>query len=222
MIIVHHLENSRSQRVLWLLEELGVSYDVKRYERDKKTNLAPDALRKVHPLGKSPVIENDGGVYAETGAMFEYILDHYGDGRLRPARGTDAFEKHRYWMHAAEGSYMPPMVMTLLLNKMETAPMPFFARPIAKRLVKGVRDGYLDQTAKVLFDYLENALSATGWLAGDDITAADINMSFPMEAFAARGDVSAYPNIASTVERFQARPAYIRALERGGPYALMR
>lgn len=222
MIIVHHLENSRSQRVLWLLEELGLDYEVKRYERDKKTNLAPPALKKVHPLGKSPVIEDNGRTYAETGAMFEHILDRHGEGRLRPAHGTEAFEKYRYWMYASEGSYMPPMVLTLLLNRMETAPMPFFARPIARRLVRGVRDGYLDHTKKALFDYLESELNAHEWLAGREMTAADIIMSFPMEAFAARGDIDAYPKIAAAVARAQARPAYKRALERGGPYALMR
>lgn len=222
MITVHHLENSRSQRVLWLLEELAVDYDVKRYDRDKKTNLAPPELKKIHPLGKSPVIEDGGQAFAETGAMMEYILDRYGEGRLRPPPGAAGFEKYRYWMHAAEGSYMPPLVLTLLLSRMETAPMPFFIRPVAKRLVKGVKDGYLDHTMKAHFDYFESELAANAWLAGPDLTAADIIMSFPAEAFAARGDIKAYPNIARFVERIQARPAYQRALERGGPYALMR
>lgn len=222
MIVVHHLENSRSQRVLWLLEELGVDYEIKRYERDKTTNLAPPELKRVHPLGKSPVIEDGGRTYAETGAMMEHVLDQYGDGRLRPAPGSESFEKYRYWMYASEGSYMPPMVLTLLLNRMETAPMPFFVRPLAKRLVKGVRDGYLDHTRKALFDYLESELAANEWLAGSEITAADIIMSFPMEALVARGDIKDYPKIAAAVARAQARPAYKRALERGGPYALMR
>ncbi|WDI32897.1 glutathione S-transferase [Hyphococcus flavus] len=222
MITVHHLENSRSQRVLWLLEELGVEYEVKRYDRDKKTNLAPATLKKVHPLGKSPVIEDRGAIYAETGAMMEYIVDQYGNGRLRPPQGGALYEKYRYWMHAAEGSYMPPLVLTLMLNRMETAPMPFFVRPLAKRLVKGVKDGYLDHTMKALFDYLEAELSTDAWLAGPDMTAADIIMSFPMEAFTARGNIKNYPNVAAAVTRIQQRPAYQRALERGGPYALMR
>jgi glutathione S-transferase len=222
MITVHHLENSRSQRVLWLLEELGIDYDVKRYDRDKKTNLAPAALKKIHALGKSPVIEDNGHIFAETGAVMEHILDRFGEGRLRPSPGAPDFEKYRYWMYAAEGSYMPPLVLTLLLGRMESAPMPFFVRPVAKRLVKGVRDGYLDHTMKAHFDYLENELGANSWLAGPELTAADIIMSFPAEAFAARGDIKAYPNIAGFVERVQARPAYKRALERGGPYALMR
>ena len=222
MLIVHHLENSRSQRILWLLEELGVDYEIKRYERDKKSNLAPPELKKIHPLGKSPVIEDNGRVYAETGAMIEHILDTYGQGKLRPTAGTPAFDQYRYWLHAAEGSYMPSLVMTLFLNRMETAPMPFFARPIAKKLVAAVREGYLNQTMKAQYAFLESALTNAPWLAGDDITGADIIMSFPVEAFAARGAGEAYANIAAYRMRFQARPAYRRALERGGPYALMK
>lgn len=221
MLTVHHLENSRSQRILWLLEELGVEYDIKHYKRDKKTNLAPVALKAVHPLGKAPVIEDGGKAYAETGAMIEYILDHYGQGRLRPNTDDKNFERYRFWLYAAEGSYMPPLIITLLLNRMETAPMPFFARPIAKRLVKGVRDGYLDQTMKALFGYLENEVGQSQWLAGDEFSAADVIMSFPVEAFSARGPSEGFPNLAAYLMRFQARPAYKRALERGGPYALM-
>ncbi|PQA88094.1 glutathione S-transferase family protein [Hyphococcus luteus] len=226
MIIVHHLENSRSQRILWLLEELGLPYEVKRYNRDKTTNLAPAELKAVHPLGKSPVLEDEGEVFAETGAIIDHVLDQYAEGKLRPPRGTREFERYRYWMYAAEGSYMPPLVFTLFLNRMETAPMPFFARPIAKKLVKAVRDGYLDHTMKAQYDYLEAALADAPWLAGGDITAADIIMSFPAEAFSARGSKNQnggdYPNIAAYLMRFQARDAYKRALERGGPYALLR
>ncbi len=220
MIIVHHLENSRSQRVLWLLEELGLDYEIKRYERDKTTNLAPAELKAVHPLGKSPVLEDQGAPLAETGAIVDYLVDQYADGKLQPARGTRDFNRYRFWMHAAEGTYMPPLVMTLFLGRMETAPMPFFARPIAKKLTQGLRDAYLDHTMKAQYDYLEQALGASPWLAGDDLTAADIMMSFPVEAFSSRGaDAGAYPNIAAYKMRFQARPAYKRALERGGPYS---
>ncbi len=222
MLTVHHLENSRSQRVLWLLEELGVPYDVKRYERDRKTNLAPPELKKVHPLGKSPVIEDNGKIFAETGAMIEHVIDAYGQGRMRPKPGSNAYDQYRYWLHAAEGSYMPSLVMTLFLNRMESAPMPFFARPIAKKLVAAVREGYLNHTMKAQYDFLENALAHSPWLAGDEMTGADIIMSFPVEAFSARGQAGAYPNIAAYMMRFQARPAYQRALERGGPYALMK
>lgn len=220
MIIVHHLEHSRSQRVLWLLEELSVSYDVKRYERDKKTNLAPAALMKVHPLGKSPVIEDDGEIVAETGAIMDYILEKYGKGRLMPPAGTKERNRFRYWMHAAEGSFMPPLVFSLFLNRMETAPMPFFAKPVARRLTNGVRKAYLDHTTKALFDYVEAELGAHEWLAGDDFTAADIIMSFPLEAAQQRVEAAKNrPNIGAFLKKIRARPAYARALEAGGPYA---
>ena len=223
MITVHHLNNSRSQRVLWLLEELELPYEIKRYERDAKTNLAPKALMEVHPLGKSPVIEDGGAVYAETGAIVEHIIDAHGGGRLRPDPDTDDYRRYRYWMHAAEGSYMPPLVTALFLSRMETAPMPFFVRPVAKRLTQGVRDAYLDHTTKALFGYVEKELQAREWLAGPSISGADIMMSFPLEAALARvaqgdgrggdGAIRAY------VERIHSRPAYARALEKGGPYA---
>lgn len=220
MLIVHHLENSRSQRVLWLLEELGVPYEVKRYDRDKKSNLAPPALLKVHPLGKSPVITDGGATVAETGAIFEYVLETYGKGRLEPARGTPEWRRFRYWMHAAEGSYMPPMVLALMLNRMETAPMPFFARPIAKGLTGAVRKGYLDHTLAALFDYLEAELQSSEWIAGPAFTAADMMMSFPAEASRDRvPDAKGKMALARYVEKLHARPAYKKALERGGPYA---
>lgn len=220
MLTVHHLENSRSQRVLWMLEELGAEYEVRRYERDRKTSLAPAALKAVHPSGKSPVLEDDGVVVAETGAIVEYLVDKH-DGALAPARGTPDYLRYRYWVHAAEGSFMPPMVFTLFLNRMETAPMPFFARPIARKLTGAVRGGYLNHTISALFGHLNDELCKRPWLAGESLTAADIMMSFPMEAFAKRGDVSSYPNIAAFVERIHGREAFRRALERGGPYALM-
>lgn len=220
MVIVHHLENSRSQRVLWLLEELGVPYEVKRYERDKKTNLAPQALMKIHPLGKSPVIEDKGAVIAETGAIMEHIVETHGGGRLVPPKGAEDYRRYKYWLHAAEGSYMPPLVMALFLGRMEAAPMPFFAKPIAKRLTQGVRDAYLNHTTKALFDHLDAELGKSDWLAGPDFTAADIIMSFPVEAALQRLDaVKNAKNLKAYVDRLHARPAYRRALEKGGPYA---
>lgn len=220
MIVVHHLENSRSQRVLWLLEELGVAYDVKRYERDKNTNLAPKALLKVHPLGKSPVIDDDGAAIAETGAIVEHLIEIYGLGSLAPARGSPDWRRYRYWMHAAEGSYMPPLVLTLMLGRMETAPMPFFAKPIARRLTQAVRDSYLDQTLAALFGHLDAELGRSAFLAGNELTGADIMMSFPAEAAMQRAPASLKtPRLKAYVEKLQARPAYKRALERGGAYA---
>ena len=220
MIVVHHLENSRSQRVLWLLEELGLAYEVKRYERDKSTNLAPEELLKVHPTGKSPLIEDAGAVIAETGAIVEHIIEERGAGRLQPARGGADWRRYRYWMHAAEGSYMPPLVLTLMLGRMETAPMPFFARPIAKKLTGAVREGYLNHTIAGLFGYLDAGLGKSTFLAGSDLTGADLMMSFPAEAMLQRGpDALKTKRIRAYVEKLHARPAYKRALERGGPYA---
>ncbi len=219
MITVHHLNNSRSQRVLWLLEELALPYLVKRYERDKKTNLAPRELMRVHPLGKSPVIDDNGAVYAETGAIIEHIIDAHGGGRLKPDPDTEDYRRYKYWLHAAEGSYMPPLVLALLLGRMESAPMPFFAKPIARKLAKGVRDGYLDHTVKALFDYADAELSARAWFAGDNFTAADIIMSFPLEAAVTRVPaVQKSRAIAGFLKRIHDRPAYARALEKGGPY----
>lgn len=222
MITVHHLENSRSQRILWLLEELGVPYEVKRYDRDKKTNLAPKELLKVHPTGKSPVIEDDGVVIAETGAIVEHLIEERGNGRLAPARGTPGWRRYRYWMHAAEGSYMPPLVLSLMLGRMETAPMPFFAKPIAKKLTGAVREGYLNHTIAGLFGYFDAELQKSAFLAGDELTGADIMMSFPAEAMLQRGPAALKTaRLKAYVEKLQARPAYKRALERGGPYALL-
>ena len=221
MIIVHHLNNSRSQRVLWLLEELALPYEIKHYQRDAKTNLAPPELKKVHPLGKSPVVEDNGRLYAETGAIIEHIVDNHGGGRLAPAPGTAEYDRYKYWLHAAEGSYMPPLVFALFLGRMETAKMPFFAKPIAKRLTQGVRDGYLTHTTKALFDYLDAELGKSPWLAGPEFTAADVIMSFPIEASQARVEAAkGLKNVPAYLKKLHARPAFKKALERGGPYAL--
>lgn len=219
MITVHHLNNSRSQRILWLLEELDLPYQVTRHERDAKTNLAPPALTKIHPLGKSPVIDDNGVVIAETGAIIEHIIDTHGGGRLKPDPDTEDFHRYRYWMHAAEGSYMPPLVLALMMGRIETAPMPFFAKPIARKLVKGIRDGYLDHTVKALFDYVDAELSSREWIAGANFSAADIIMSFPLEAAVIRiPDAKNSNAIAGYLKRLHDRPAYARALEKGGPY----
>jgi len=221
MITVHHLENSRSQRVLWLLEELGLPYEVKRYERDAQTNLAPPELKAVHPLGKSPVITDDGEVVAETGAIVEYLVECYGNGRLVPPAGSPERRRYTYWMHMAEGSAMPFVVMTLILNRIETA-APWLIRPIAKAIAGQVRAGYVGPGLQGCLDYMESELGRRAWFAGDELTAADVMMSFPVEAAAARGSLASdYPRLAAFLERVHARSAYQRALERGGPYALL-
>jgi glutathione S-transferase len=221
MITVHHLENSRSQRVLWLLEELGLPYDVKRYARDKKTSLAPPELLQVHPLGKSPVITDGAITVAETGAIVEYLVDKAG-GALRPEPGTADHRRYVYWLHFAEGSAMPPLVMALVFGKIKSAPMPFFAKPIAKAIADKVMGGFVQPNLERNFAFMEAELGERGWFAGRAFSAADVMMSFPVEAALSRGgSAEQAPKLAAFLERVRARPAWQRALERGGPYALL-
>jgi len=223
MVVVHHLENSRSQRILWLLEELGVPYDVKRYERNKETMLAPPELRAVHPLGKSPVITDGAVTVAESGAIVEYLVDRYGNGRLVPPAGTPERLRYTYWLHYAEGSAMPPLLMKLVFDRVETAPMPFFVKPIARGIAGKVKSTFIEPQLKLHFDYLESELGKATWFAGEEMTGADVQMSFPIEAAAARGSgTSGRPRLAAFLQRIHARPAYQRALAKGGPYELMR
>lgn len=204
-IIVHHLENSRSQRILWMLEELELPYEVKRYERNAKTMLAPPELRQVHPLGKSPVIQDGDTVIAETGAIIEYLVDK-ADGRLGPPPHREAILRYRFYLHYAEGSLMPPLLVKLVLSR-----VPVFGKA-AQRRIQPMIDNHLS--------FVERELAGRDWFVGDDITAADIMMSFPLEAARQRAGLDASrPNTIAWLERVHARPAYQRALERGGPYA---
>lgn len=222
MITVHHLENSRSQRILWLLEELGIPYEVKRYQRDRKTSLAPPELKAVHPLGKSPVISDGSTVVAESGLIVEYLIETYGKGKLIPAEGTPERLRYRYWLHYAEGSFMPLMVMTLIFSKLAPG-SPALIRPLVKAIVGKVHAAFLGPQTRLHLDYLEGELAKSEWFAGNDISGADIQMSFPLEAAAARGGLDqTHPRLATMLKKMQARPAYQRALERGGPYQLMR
>ncbi len=222
MITVHHLNNSRSQRILWLLEELGLPYEVRRYQRDASTMLAPPALREVHPLGKSPVITDGGVTVAESGAIIEYLVERYGGGRLAPATGTPARLRYSYWMHFAEGSAMPPLVMKLVFDRIKGAPMPFFARPIARKIADGVLERFVLPNVQRNLEFIEGELASGDWFAGAEFSAADIQMSFPLEAAAARAGASSRPRITAWLGRVHARPAYQRALEAGGPYELLR
>ncbi len=220
MITVHHLEHSRSQRVLWLLEELGLEYEIKRYERDRKTSLAPPELKRVHPLGKSPVIDDDGRVVAESGAIIEYLVDRHGQGRLAPPAGSDERLRYTYWLHFAEGSAMPPLLFTLVCEKVKTAPMPFFVKPIARGIAAKVMGGFVTPNLNSQLDFMEAELKRHRWFAGAAFSAADIQMSFPLEAAAQRAGLDASrPKLMDFLKRIHARPAYRRALERGGPYA---
>ncbi|RZI44348.1 glutathione S-transferase [Herbaspirillum sp. HC18] len=222
MIIVHHLNNSRSQRVLWLLEELGVDYDIKRYERDPKTMLAPPSLNEVHPLGKSPVITDGDLTIAESGAIIEYLVDCYGNGRLVPAPGTQDRLRYTYWLHYAEGSAMPPLLLKLVFDRIEKGPMPFIVKPIAKAIALRAKKSFIEPQIARHLDYLESELGKHKWFAGRAFSAADIQMSFPLEAAAARGGLNeSRPKLMDFLDRIHKRPAYKRALERGGAYELL-
>ena len=206
-IIVHHLENSRSQRILWMLEELQLPYEIVRYERNKVTMLAPPELKRIHPLGKSPVVEDTetGMVVAETGAIVDYLVD-LADGRLGPPAKRDDALRYRFWLHYAEGSMMPPLLVKLVLSR-----VPLFGKAAQKRIQPMI---------DVHLDYVESELARRPWFAGDAMTAADIMMSFPLEAARSRGGLdSSRPATIAWLDKVHARPAYQTALTKGGPYA---
>ena len=221
MLTVHHLENSRSQRILWLLEELGVDYDIKRYGRDKETSLAPPELQDVHPLGKAPVIEDDGQVVAESRAIVEYLVGKYDDGTLLPKAGTPQRLAYTYWLHYAESSLMPLLLMSLIMSRIETK-APALVRPIARKIAQSVREGYLDPNLERHLGFCDKTLQESAWFCGDAMTAADCQMSFAIEAAEVRTDLrSEFPHLADFLDRVRARPAYKAALDRGGHYELM-
>jgi len=219
MITVHHLNNSRSQRVLWLLEELEVPYEVVRYQRDPATMLAPASLRAVHPLGKSPVITDGDLTLAETGAIAEYLAKRYGNGRLLPPARTPEALRCKYWLHYAEGSAMPPLLLKLIFDRLETQPAPFFIRPILRGIAGKAKSSFIGPQLKLHLDYMETALAKSPWFAGPDFTIADIQMSFPLEAARARAGLDAgRPHLSQFLTTIHARAAYQRALDKGGPY----
>jgi glutathione S-transferase len=223
MIVVHHLNNSRSQRVLWLLEELGVLYEIKPYQRDRKTMLAPPELRAVHPLGKSPVISDGALTLAESGAILEYLADRYGAGRLAPPPGSPERLRYTYWMHFAEGSAMPPLLMKLVFDRIRSAPMPFFVRPIARSIADRALNAFVGPNLERNLDFMESELAKSEWFAGARFSAADIQMSFPLEAAGVRGGLDERrARLMEFLKKIHSRPAYQRALERGGKYELLR
>ncbi|KQX24530.1 glutathione S-transferase [Variovorax sp. Root434] len=223
MFTVHHLNNSRSQRVLWLLEELELPYEIVHYQRDPQTSLAPASLRAIHPLGKSPVVTTqDGLTLAESGAIIETLIERHGNGRLAPAAGSPEAMRYRYWLHFAEGTAMSPLLLKLVFDRIETSKMPFFAKPIAKAIAAKAKSAFINPNIANHLNYMEAELGKSEWFAGDAFTGADIQMSFVVEASQARGGLDAKrPKLMSYLERIHARPAYKRALERGGPYALL-
>lgn len=224
MITVHHLETSRSQRVLWLLEELGVPYTIKRYQRDPKTRLAPPELKAIHPLGKSPVITDGDETIAESGAILEYLVETYGSNAppelagLQPASGTAAYRQSRFWMHYAEGSLMNWLVMKLVFMSIPKQPMPFFVRPIARGICVQVQAKLIDPNVRTSLEFMEAHLGKNTWFAGEHISIADFQMSFAVEAALSRGAGAVqYPRVLAYRDRLVARPAYQRAISKGGP-----
>lgn len=221
MITVHHLNNSRSQRILWLLEELGLEYDIKYYDRDPKTMLAPASLRQVHPLGKSPVITDGALTVAESGAIIEYLVDRYSEGRFSPASDTPERLRYTYWLHYAEGSAMPPLLLKLVFDRIEQQPMPFFVKPVARLITSQTKRSFIQPQITQHLNYLEGELEKSLWFAGNEFTAADIQMSFPIEVAMARSGLdSSRPKLMDFLDRIHARPAYQQALKRGGTYQL--
>jgi glutathione S-transferase len=221
MIVVHHLNSSRSQRVLWLLEELGVPYEVKRYQRNAKTMYAPPELKAVHPLGKSPVITDGGMTLAESGAIIEYLAGKH--GRLIPPAGTPEHLRYTYWMHYAEGTMMPLLVLKLIFDRMDKPPVPFFVRPVARAIAGKVKSSYVQPNLDRNLDFMEAELARSEWFAGAEFSAADVQMSYAVEGAAARGGLTAgRPRLWAFLERIRARPAYQRAQEKGGKSELLR
>lgn len=220
MIVVHHLEKSRSQRVLWLLEELGLPYEVKVYRRDPKTILAPKALMDVHPLGKSPVITDGDITVAESGAIIEYLIERHDlEGRLRPAPGTQAALDYRYWLHYAEGSLMTPLILALVFARLPRQPMPFLVKPVVKGLCAKVMASYVRPQLQTHFSFVEQQLTKSDWFAGTRFSGADIQMSYPLMAALERSGLD-LPHVGEFVARVKARPAWQRAESKYGPFEL--
>ncbi|BCO17305.1 glutathione S-transferase [Alteromonas sp. McT4-15] len=220
MLTLHHLNNSRSQRILWLMEELEVDYDIAFYQRDSVTNLAPDSLRAVHPLGRSPVLSTPHGAIAESGAIVEYLVNNYAKDVFVTPTEAEALQQYWFWLHFAEGSLMPPLVANLVLEKArQKGSKPFFIKPITDKLVDGILNAYYGPNLAQSLRYVESYLSKNTWFAGDEPTGADVQMIFPLESLVASGRAKDFAAIQSYVKRVHARPAYKAALEKGGEYA---
>lgn len=223
MLTLHHLNDSRSQRVLWLIEELGLPCEVVRWQRDDKTLRAPEGLRAVHPLGKAPVLFDGDRVFVESGAIVEHLMDRPEAASMRPAADSLALDRTRQWMHFAEGSAMTPLLLKLLAQKIPQSPMPGLARPIARQIAEGIDKTMVEPDLGPMLAWVEGELAANGpWFAGADFGAADVMMSFPLQAARAYDVLSpaAHPTLLRWVDAIEARPAWRRAIERGGPFAL--
>lgn len=222
MLTLHHLNNSRSQRILWLLEFLEVDYQLVTYQRNPETQLAPESLKKIHPLGKSPLITDGGKTLAESAVIIEYLAKNFStesEIKLIPEDNTVAYWHYQYWMHFAEGSLMPPLLLRLIFEKIKTAPMRFFVKPIARGIANKVLERFVLPNIKNNMDFIENHLKENTFFAGDSISAADFMMSFPLEAAMARGVIDdSKTAIRNYVDKIHAMPSYQSALEKGGNY----
>lgn len=222
MITVHHLKQSRSHRILWLLEELQIPYHLKTYERDSKAKTAPTELLKIHPLGKSPVITDGEKVVAESGAILEYILENYGKGKLKPIdKAEDDYLKYQYFMHYTEGTLMPQLVLSLIFNMIPKQPMPFFVKPIMKEISRNIHKMYINPQIHLNLNFLENSLADKKWFAGNDFSVADIQLGFAIySAQSLLKDQFTYPKLKQFLVEIQKRPSYQLALKKGGPIDL--
>ena len=220
MITVHHLNNSRSQRIIWLLEELGVEYEIKFYQRDSETMLAPKDLEKIHPLGKSPVLQDGDTVIAETGAIVDYLAHNYADSKFAVKRNDSEYLNYNYWMHYSEGSLMSPLLIMLVFEKVKQSPVPFFIKPITRKIANSVIDSFVSPNLTRHFSFIEDHLKAKQWFAADKLSAADVMMIFPLEASKKRGIITqqSHPEIINYIERIHQRPSYQAALDKGGDY----
>lgn len=220
MLTLHHLERSRSHRVLWMLEELGIDYKIETYKRDSKTLLAPDKLKNIHPLGKSPVITDGDRTIAESSVILDYLADRYGDGRLKPIKESDEYWDYQYFLQAAEGSFMPYLFLSFVMSRLSKSPVPVVIRPVGKALSLGLQQKLIDPNLKGQFHFINQHLAENTWLAGDEFTAADIQMSYPLLAAESRSNLKDYPLILNFLEKIRNREAYRKALEKGGPVQL--
>ncbi|UOO81848.1 glutathione S-transferase [Uruburuella testudinis] len=216
MLTLHALAQSRSLRIVWLLELLGADYTLQQHERHPDTLLAPAALKNIHPLGKAPVLQDGDLILAESGAITDYLIQTYGGGRLMPAPGSADYWAYQRWLHYAEASLMPLMLMALVFRKIDSAPMPFFVKPVAKKISARARQSFIEPQTALHLRYVDHELAGRRWLMGDDISGADIMMSYPLQAAAVRFDVAAYPHISAYLQRIEEDEAYRRALTKAG------
>ncbi|WP_218354274.1 glutathione S-transferase family protein [Alteromonas lipotrueiana] len=217
MLTVHHLNNSRSQRILWLLEELGIEYQLEKYQRDPQTSLAPKSLKAIHPLGRSPLLTTEHGTLAESGAIIEYLIQTHGQGSFVTPSEPRQYQEYLFWLHFAEGSLMPPLVATLVMNKAKEK-SPRLLSPLVRKITDGIMDAYYRPNLEQSVRYVESYLGSNDWFSGEAPSGADIQMIFPLEALMARGAGNKCAAISAYVKRIHQRPAYQRALEKGGPY----